>query len=194
MITGTPEFFDTRQGVAGLAPLHDRIRFLKQGRFASLRQAQLELTPFDAERLKAVALRLANCSRPRSDTAGYAHQYGLCRSSGRRCHGGLQGRCRRRPTAVPARVRHSDGSGRRTPGLRPGDRIRVFAIGFEARRGACLDRIPLRSRTKSRRLVPQEDVGECLLPLRRDCSKRLCPAGLVSLRGPAKRDRRFWTG
>jgi hypothetical protein len=58
MITGTPEFFDTRQGVAGLAPLHDRIRFLKQGRFASLRQAQLELTPFDAERLKAVALRL----------------------------------------------------------------------------------------------------------------------------------------
>jgi len=58
MITGTPEFFDTRKGVAGLPPLHDRIRFLKQGRFASLRQAQLELTPFDAERLKAVALRL----------------------------------------------------------------------------------------------------------------------------------------
>ena len=58
IFTGTPEFFDTRQGVAGLAPLHDRIRFLKQGRFASLRQAQLELSPFDAERLKAVALRL----------------------------------------------------------------------------------------------------------------------------------------
>ena len=58
LLTGTPEFFDTRQGVAGLAPLHDRIRFLKQGRFASLRQAQLELTPFDAERLRAVALRL----------------------------------------------------------------------------------------------------------------------------------------
>lgn len=56
--TGTPEFFDTRYGVAGLAPLHDRIRFLKQGRFASLRQAQLELLPFDAERLRSVALRL----------------------------------------------------------------------------------------------------------------------------------------
>jgi hypothetical protein len=56
--TGTPEFFDTRHGVAGLAPLHDRIRFLKQGRFASLRQAQLELVPFDAERLRSVALRL----------------------------------------------------------------------------------------------------------------------------------------
>lgn len=58
VITGTPEFYDTRHGVAGLAPLHDRIRFLKQGRFASLRQAQLELTPFDAERLSAVAARL----------------------------------------------------------------------------------------------------------------------------------------
>jgi len=58
VFTGTPEFFDTRQGVAGLAPLHERIRFLKQGRFASLRQAQLELVPFDSERLRAVALRL----------------------------------------------------------------------------------------------------------------------------------------
>lgn len=58
LFTGTPEFFDTRHGVAGLAPLDERIRFLKQGRFASLRQAQLELVPFDAERLRAVAFRL----------------------------------------------------------------------------------------------------------------------------------------
>jgi hypothetical protein len=58
VFTGTPEFFDTRHGVAGLAPLHDRIRFIKQGRFASQRQAQLELVPFDSERLRAVALRL----------------------------------------------------------------------------------------------------------------------------------------
>lgn len=58
LFTGTPDFFDSRHGVAGLAPLHDRIRFIKQGRFASLRQAQLELVPFDADRLKAVALRL----------------------------------------------------------------------------------------------------------------------------------------
>lgn len=58
VFTGTPEFFDTRHGVAGLAPLHERIRFLKQGRFASLRQAQLELVPFDAARLRSVALRL----------------------------------------------------------------------------------------------------------------------------------------
>lgn len=58
IFTGTPDFYDSRRGVAGLAPLHDRIQFMKQGRFASLRQAQLELTPFDAERLRGVALRL----------------------------------------------------------------------------------------------------------------------------------------
>lgn len=58
LFTGTPEFFDTPRGVAGLAPLHDRIRFLRQGGFASLRQAQLELLPFDAERLRGVAVKL----------------------------------------------------------------------------------------------------------------------------------------
>lgn len=58
VFTGTPDFFDTRHGVAGLPPLHERIRFLRQGRFASLRQAQLELLPFDANRLLSVALRL----------------------------------------------------------------------------------------------------------------------------------------
>jgi hypothetical protein len=63
LFTGTPDFFDSRHGVAGLAPLHDRIRFMKQGRFASLRQAQLELTPFDAGRLREVALRLRELYR-----------------------------------------------------------------------------------------------------------------------------------
>ena len=58
IFTGTPEFFDERRGVAGLAPLHDRIRFMKQGRFASMRQPQLELEPFKEERLRSVALRL----------------------------------------------------------------------------------------------------------------------------------------
>jgi hypothetical protein len=58
LFTGTPDFFDSRHGVGGLPPLHDRIRFLKQGRFASARQAQLELSPFDASRLRAVAVRL----------------------------------------------------------------------------------------------------------------------------------------
>lgn len=58
LFTGTPEFFDNRRGVAGLAPLHDRIRFIEQGDFASLRQPQLRLTAFDAARLREVARRL----------------------------------------------------------------------------------------------------------------------------------------
>ncbi len=58
LFTGTPEFFDSRQGVAGLAPLHDRIAFKDGGAFTSLRQAQLVLKPFSAERLRGVALRL----------------------------------------------------------------------------------------------------------------------------------------
>ena len=58
LFTGTPDFYDTRQGVAGLPPLNDRIQFMKQGKYVSLRQAQLALEPFDEKRLRAVALRL----------------------------------------------------------------------------------------------------------------------------------------
>jgi hypothetical protein len=58
VFTGTPEFFDTNRGVAGLSPLHDRLKLIKTGNFANPRQPQLVLTPFDAERLKNVALKL----------------------------------------------------------------------------------------------------------------------------------------
>jgi hypothetical protein len=58
VFTGTPEFFDTRRGVGGLEPLEARIRFSTVGNFASPRQAQLELQPFNAERLREVALKL----------------------------------------------------------------------------------------------------------------------------------------
>lgn len=58
IFTGTPEFYDSKRGVAGLAPLHDRISFSSSGRFASTRQAQLELKPFDKDRLRNVAMRL----------------------------------------------------------------------------------------------------------------------------------------
>ena len=58
IFTGTSEFFDTRRGVAGLQPLHDRIQFLKEGGLVTMRQPQLELTPFSRERLKDVGLRL----------------------------------------------------------------------------------------------------------------------------------------
>jgi hypothetical protein len=58
IFTGTPEFFDIPRGVKGLQPLHDRIQFLSHDGLASPRQAQLELRPFDAGRLKEVALKL----------------------------------------------------------------------------------------------------------------------------------------
>lgn len=58
LVTGTPDFFDSRHGVAGLAPLHYRIRFSSDGKFANLRQPQLALRPFDRTRLRAVAFRL----------------------------------------------------------------------------------------------------------------------------------------
>jgi len=58
VFTGTPEFFDSRKGVAGLEPLHDRIRFGSSGGFISPKQPQLQLTPFDETRLKQVALKL----------------------------------------------------------------------------------------------------------------------------------------
>lgn len=58
LFTGTPDFFDSRRGVAGLEPLHDRIKFSKTGSFASRKQPQLELHPFDRARLFGVAHRL----------------------------------------------------------------------------------------------------------------------------------------
>ena len=58
VFTGTREFFDSRKGVAGLEPLHDRIRFTESGGFVSPKQPQLELKPFDKDRLKAVAFKL----------------------------------------------------------------------------------------------------------------------------------------
>lgn len=58
VFTGTREFFDSRKGVAGLEPLHDRIRLTSSGGFVSPKQPQLELKPFNQDRLKAVALKL----------------------------------------------------------------------------------------------------------------------------------------
>ncbi len=59
IFTGTPEFFDTRRGVGGLAPLDDRIRFQSYaGEFVNPRQPQLELVPFDRQRLLEVAFKL----------------------------------------------------------------------------------------------------------------------------------------
>lgn len=58
LFTGTKEFFESRSGVKGLPPLYDRLKFIEQGGFVSVRQPQLALSAFDAERLRAVAVRL----------------------------------------------------------------------------------------------------------------------------------------
>lgn len=58
VFTGTREFFDSKKGVAGLEPLNDRIKFSESGGFISPKQPQLELKPFDTERLKSVAFKL----------------------------------------------------------------------------------------------------------------------------------------
>lgn len=68
VFTGTAEFFDVPRGVAGLAPLHDRIRFQSSGDFSTPRQPQLELRPFNKERLVEVALKLRE-GFPASDPA-----------------------------------------------------------------------------------------------------------------------------
>jgi hypothetical protein len=54
-MTGTPKFFDSQRGVAGLEPFDQRIRFMDEGDYTNLRQAQLKLEPFDRERLEEVA-------------------------------------------------------------------------------------------------------------------------------------------
>jgi len=64
LFTGTPDFFDSRKGVAGLAPLHDRLQFQVEGSFASRRQFQLELRPFDKQRLTTVSKRLRELYLP----------------------------------------------------------------------------------------------------------------------------------
>ncbi len=58
LFTGTPDFFESRHGVAGLPPLYDRIRFQERGGFASVTQPQLNLRPFDQDRLRKAAHKL----------------------------------------------------------------------------------------------------------------------------------------
>lgn len=59
LITGTPDFFDSPQGVPLLQPLHERIGVaFREDQPDNLRQAQVRLTSFDSERLLQVAMRL----------------------------------------------------------------------------------------------------------------------------------------
>lgn len=58
IFTGTPTFFDDRQGVKGVEALYARIKYEEFNGVPSLRQPQLKLEPFNRQRLLDVALRL----------------------------------------------------------------------------------------------------------------------------------------
>lgn len=59
LITGTPDFFESAQGVPSLVPLHERIRRTTQpGEPENLRQPQIELPSLDRNRLEEVARRV----------------------------------------------------------------------------------------------------------------------------------------
>ena len=59
LFTGTPDFFDSAQGVPALPPLHDRIKVeFSEGLEDNLRQPQIRLRAFDRERLGAVARKV----------------------------------------------------------------------------------------------------------------------------------------
>ena len=58
VFTGTPTFFDDRQGVKGVEALHTRIKYEELNGVPSLRQPQLALEPFKRDRLLKVALKL----------------------------------------------------------------------------------------------------------------------------------------
>ncbi|MHB2019632.1 MAG: BREX system ATP-binding domain-containing protein, partial [Candidatus Xenobia bacterium] len=59
LVTGTPDLFDSVHGVAGLEPLHARLKVeFAEGTPDNLRQPQIRLFPFDRERLLAVARRV----------------------------------------------------------------------------------------------------------------------------------------
>jgi len=58
VFTGTPTFFDDRQGVKGVEALYTRVKYEEFNGVPSLRQPQLALKPFDRDRLLKVALKL----------------------------------------------------------------------------------------------------------------------------------------
>jgi hypothetical protein len=58
VFTGTPTFFDDRQGVKGVEALYARIKYEEFQCVPSLRQPQLALKPFDRDRLLKVAAKL----------------------------------------------------------------------------------------------------------------------------------------
>lgn len=70
LFTGTPDFFDSTQGVPTLPPLHDRIKVDFSDELEdNLRQPQIRLRAFDKERLVAVARKVRDIYPTEKDLA-----------------------------------------------------------------------------------------------------------------------------
>jgi hypothetical protein len=70
LFTGTPDFFDSAQGVPALPPLHDRIKVeFHDEQQDNLRQPQIRLRSFDRERLGAVARKVRDVYPSTKDLA-----------------------------------------------------------------------------------------------------------------------------
>ena len=77
LITGTPSFFDGREGVQRLVPLHQRVHidFGTDPRKDNLRAPQVRLLPFDRERLLEVGRRVRDLY-PADDSTRVAERVG----------------------------------------------------------------------------------------------------------------------
>jgi hypothetical protein len=75
LVTGTPAFFDGREGIQRLPPLHQRLRvdFGADPRKDNLRLPQVRLLPFDRERLLEVGRRVRDLY-PAHDAAGFTRR------------------------------------------------------------------------------------------------------------------------
>lgn len=59
LITGTPDFFESRRGIPALEPLYQRIKLENaKDPFSNPRQPQMVLEPFNKEKLKEVAFKV----------------------------------------------------------------------------------------------------------------------------------------
>ncbi|QSZ66606.1 BREX system ATP-binding protein BrxD [Methanofollis aquaemaris] len=58
LFTGTPAFFEGSKGIRSLPPLYDRLKVVGDDGYTNPLQAQIELSPFDRQKLEAAAQKV----------------------------------------------------------------------------------------------------------------------------------------
>ena len=192
VFTGTPEFFDTRHGVAGLAPAPRADPVPQAG---TVRQPAPGPARADALRRRAAPVRRAPAARALSRTAtgrldsrvstAFVERLVAEVTTGFKGDVGVVPRqfLREFVTQLDLVDEHD--------GLRPDDRVRFPACRPEPRGGAGAHGYRARSRRRGyRRLVPRRTSGERLRPLRTaGCSRRSSPGSAGRASGPCRRRR-----